>query len=356
MKKSVLHVVPSAAANPLLLSTLDVSAADYAVISLTGSGPLEAALNGTAIPFRALGEGLNRFAQIQRLKTALRDLGPQAVEFHALESGIAASHLRHSMIRRPRFVYVRHHNLNHFLMKSRRGQVADKFIGHSVDHSIAVSEAVRDTMIAEMSPPHAVTTVRNALRWPFHSRKPGSRSSSGAIRLLAVGRLDWQKDYPTMLQALRLVVRKRGNIKLAIAGTGSLTYSSHMKRLSEELGLSEHVEWLGQVDDIYQLMTNSDVLLHTARDEAFGLVLLEAMQVGLPVVSTGPGGAREVLAGFYDPLPVQQPTRVAKALERTIAELELFENHALGLRERVRASFDVSTQVYGHLEVAVGIS
>ncbi len=75
----------------------------------------------------------------------------------------------------------------------------------------------------------------------------------------------------------------RQQVKLLIIGQDSATY---LNKLIAELGLQTHVKVLGGRDDIPQLMQASDVMIHPARRELAGHVLLEAMACGLPVITT----------------------------------------------------------------------
>jgi UDP-glucose:(heptosyl)LPS alpha-1,3-glucosyltransferase len=75
----------------------------------------------------------------------------------------------------------------------------------------------------------------------------------------------------------------RQQVKLLIVGQDSATY---LNKLIAELGLQTHVKVLGGRDDIPQLMQASDVMIHPARRELAGHVLLEAMACGLPVITT----------------------------------------------------------------------
>ena len=82
------------------------------------------------------------------------------------------------------------------------------------------------------------------------------------------------------------------------------------QRQAKKLGLVEKVKFLGGRDDVVDLMLASDLLVHPARREAAGVVLLEALVVGLPVVVTDNcGHAHHVIAaraGLVLPAPFSQ--------------------------------------------------
>jgi len=95
-----------------------------------------------------------------------------------------------------------------------------------------------------------------------------------------------------------------------------------LARRAERLGLEKRVRCLGRVpeSDLATLYHVSAVLLHIALYEGFGLPVLEAMQAGLPVITSNLGAMREVGEGsarLVNPLDVQE---VAGALERVLVD------------------------------------
>ena len=84
------------------------------------------------------------------------------------------------------------------------------------------------------------------------------------------------------------------NDKLLIAGTGPL--KDELINLSKNLKIHSQVNFLGYVEDIEMLMSNSDILVLTSNSEAFGMVLVEGLAAGMQVVSTNSfSGPAEVL-------------------------------------------------------------
>jgi glycosyltransferase involved in cell wall biosynthesis len=78
--------------------------------------------------------------------------------------------------------------------------------------------------------------------------------------------------------------------------SGESDYLSALRRRVEELGISERVRFLGQRSDVRQLMAAADVYCQpNTGPEPFGLAFVEALQAGLPVVTSGFGGAAEIV-------------------------------------------------------------
>lgn len=136
--------------------------------------------------------------------------------------------------------------------------------------------------------------------------------------LVAVGRLHVQKD-PTTL--LRTVARVRDSrpVRLLVLGDGPMR--PEVERAITHLGLEDAVRLLGHRTDVRRHVAHADLMLHTARWEGFGLVLVEALAEGVPVVSTDcASGPSEILdGGRYGRLaPVGDVESLATAVLATL--------------------------------------
>ncbi len=132
--------------------------------------------------------------------------------------------------------------------------------------------------------------------------------------ILGVGKLFPQKDFPTLIRAFALV-RKERSARLVILGWGSLR--SQLEALVEELGLQDDVAFLGYVQNPYPYMVRAGVFVLSSAWEGLPTVLIEAMALGTPVISTDcPSGPAEILDhGKYGWLtPVGDSKTLAKAI------------------------------------------
>jgi glycosyltransferase involved in cell wall biosynthesis len=109
-----------------------------------------------------------------------------------------------------------------------------------------------------------------------------------------VGRLHPDKDQTTLIKgfAKALPDLPVGSL-LAIMGSGRL--EQQLKQLAVDLGVSENVRFLGQVPHGRRYFKAFDLFTLTSDHEPFGMVLLEAMAAGVPVIATNCGGAKEVV-------------------------------------------------------------
>ena len=172
---------------------------------------------------------------------------------------------------------------------------------------------------------------------------------TGPPVILAAGRLDEQKDFPTLLAAFaRLLTRRPA--RLIVLGEGK--QRPHLLSLARRLGVAEHVDFPGFVDNPYAFMAQASLFVLSSRHEGLPTVLIEAMACGCPVVSTDcPYGPREILEdGKHGPLvPVEDVEALAAAMARTLDAPPRPE----ALRERA-SFFDAARAIDRYEELLLG--
>lgn len=150
--------------------------------------------------------------------------------------------------------------------------------------------------------------------------------------ILTVGRLSLQKDHVTLIKAFAMLPKDL-NAKLVILGDGPLR--AELSALVAELGLQERVALPGFSTEPYPWFRSADLFVLSSRWEGFGNVIVEALECGIPVVSTNcPSGPDEILEdGLYGKLvPVQDPVALAKAMVQSFNETQ--DREALMRRAR----------------------
>ena len=163
---------------------------------------------------------------------------------------------------------------------------------------IAISYAVSNfiSLKNEVSDPRKITVIHYGYQpSPFVDRltaKVELKKKSG-ICIGTISRLTRQKDLPTLFSAFAQFLSLHPDSKLLMVGGGEEKNS--LVNLAEELGIAENIEWVGRTSEIQEYLSRMDVFVLSSLYEGFGLVLLEAMDAGVPVIASNNSAIPEVL-------------------------------------------------------------
>ncbi|OHX51976.1 glycosyltransferase [Planococcus faecalis] len=123
--------------------------------------------------------------------------------------------------------------------------------------------------------------------------KAEKATETKAFDIIFLGRLAEAKNPLRFINIIKKVSLEYPNIKVAIIGDGNLKFDCQKK--IKEIGLTENIEMLGFLSNPYGIVKNSRILCMTSKWEGFGLVAVEALALGLPVVASGVGGLPDIL-------------------------------------------------------------
>lgn len=170
----------------------------------------------------------------------------------------------------------------------------------TADKVITVSKGLERTLIGELNVnPAKILTIYNPIinesliNDSLEDLSDSWVKSSKSPYIISVGRFAKEKDYPTLINAFNLV-RKKRDVRLIILGEGP--ERENVNKLINFHGLSSFVHMPGHVLNPYKYMKNAACFMLSSKNEGFGNVLVEALVLGCPIVSTNcPFGPVEVL-------------------------------------------------------------
>jgi phosphatidylinositol alpha-mannosyltransferase len=209
---------------------------------------------------------------------------------------------------------------------------------NAVQGLIAVSATARESCAKYFPGPYKI--IPNGIDLTFFrpdaGRAPGLDEKRP--RILFVGRFEPRKGLKHLLSAMPDIVKHVPNVELVVVGTGLLGYS-YKSYLPPEV--QQHVRWAGLVknEDRPKYYASCDVYCSPATgQESFGIVLLEAMASGRPVVASDIDGYRTVLSGGREGLLVrpEDPPALAQAIVQVLLDAELARRLAANGLERVQ--------------------
>jgi glycosyltransferase involved in cell wall biosynthesis len=234
------------------------------------------------------------------------------------------------------------HNDDRYLLGPFR--YVDRAFARGARRLIAISDAVRRFLEAAGHDPGKLTTIHYGLdELPQAPSEPTPEQvgiPAGVPLALAVGRLIEQKDHATLLRAFAEARRRSPDARLAILGAGPLEAST--RALAVELGIADAVALPGRTAP-RDWLARADVFVHTSRWEGFGIVLLEAMLAGLPVVATSVSAVPEIVVDGVTGSLVEAGDAAGVARELGAVLADPSRARALGDagRERARREFSV---------------
>ncbi len=180
------------------------------------------------------------------------------------------------------------------------------------------------------------------------SHRPNSPFSfkEGKIRLVFAGRIQPEKGPDIAVEAVAQLQKTRPNttIYLDIIGKGNSGFEESLKMLSNRLGISDRVNFLGklQPEDVLRLFQQYDALLFTSRwREPFGRVIIEAMAQGLPVIAANNGAAPEIISDGENGLliPPDSPEALANAINSLLMAPDLAIKISRNAFDTIRSCF-----------------
>lgn len=232
---------------------------------------------------------------------------------------------------------------------------------HFVDHNIVVSAGLAASMSQELDPAKSsviqngidvrnISSTLSVMEAKQCLQIPGNALVIGAAaRLEEVKRLDLFHDAATH------IAHELPGTRFVIAGTGS--QGQYLKDLFRKSGLEQSVHFLGHRNDVYDVLRAMDLLLITSDQEGIPMTLLEAMALGVPVVSRAVGGIPEVIEDGCSGIlvPTGEPRALAQACLLVLRNEELRRRlvhtaaHVVSSRFSAQANAEQIFQVYRDL-------
>ena len=203
---------------------------------------------------------------------------------------------------------------------------------------IAISESVREFLIesGEIAQDKKIAVIHYGYKFTS-SMQLSDYSHQARFSLISIGRLVAQKDYRTLLNAASLLSNIGIDYSWTILGEGRL--ENELKSLSASLGLESIVNWKGKVEDPNHYLLHSHVFVICSIYEGFGLVILEAINAGIPIVCSRIKPFEEILGedyvGFFE---VGNPQSLVSAILLSKSNPEKFIDQAMVVKPKFSAS------------------
>jgi len=325
---SVVHVITDAGPHPYFRTLIEAGGLDRELVSVGcvgPAGPLQDDMRSLGVSTFALGACTRAAypAAIARLAGKLRRRRTDVVQTHLVDGslvGLAAARLA----RTPVAVMTAHHS-HELPFHGRRLLWPERLCtGPLSDHIIAPSLDVLLTLtrVAHV-PEHKIEIVHHGFdleRLDPHNvdsaRVRRELGLEGKLVFGAIGRLYALKNYGALLEAFASALAEVREARLVIVGAGD---AGPLAAQARALGIADRVQLCGPRRDVPEVLAAFDVFVHPAIAESFGMVIVEAMAMARPVLSTPVGIAPEVIVSGETGVLCSSPD--PSALARCLREM-----------------------------------
>jgi glycosyltransferase involved in cell wall biosynthesis len=221
----------------------------------------------------------------------------------------------------------------------------EKFLDRFTDHYVAISKNMQEVGIAAgISPQQKVTLIYHGIETAGlgnGGNLSASRTDTGSPVIGTVGRLEPQKAIDDFLRAARMVKERFPRVRFIVVGDGPLR--KELETLSITLGIEGDVVFTGWQENVAGYIADMDIFCLTSRWEGFGIILLEAMAMNIPVVATRVGGVPEIVDDGKGGILVspRKPEEIADGLCLLLSDADMRKRMGAHNTERVKAVFGV---------------
>lgn len=226
-----------------------------------------------------------------------------------------------------------HADLNH-VVTDGFSMIMERFSAKKADSVIVVSkENKEDAVLQYQIEQEKIHVIHHGIDLERFS--PGFSSEK---RILFVGRLHERKGVDRLLEAFSDVIKVMPDTKLRIVGRGEK--EKDLRRLAKEKNITQAVEFTGFIEeeDLPRQYKESSLFVLPSRYEGFGIVLLEAMASGLPVLCFETGAAKEIVRDGWNGYIVNEKN-LADRIISVIKDRNLMERMGRNAREYVKKNF-----------------
>lgn len=326
-------------------STLDRSA-----IFLDG-GEVADSMKAAAMNIEVLDSGPSKrgaLVSVRKVTSAINRHSPDLVVANSLRAAIVLALCR---IEAPKIYYLREDLSDAQLGSIWKRAAVKSMVLSRMDGFIANSAWTRDTLPRW----HRVRALC-PVAWPVSGisevrdrRQGSSRASDGFVRFCCVGRLQPWKGQRVVLDAARELVNRGygGRFSLDFYGGSVFEDSSYESEMRDAAEGVPGVVFHGHVSDVLRRLRDQDVLVHSSlRAEPFGQVIVQGLAAGLPVLTTGMGGAGQIVTDGTNGMTFAPDAKaLAQVMGTLMDDRAMLERLAVGASASAEQYLDSLTSV-----------
>lgn len=283
---------------------------------------------------------------IRRIRREIKLVDLAIIHVHGTRAGVLGR-LASIGFNRP-VIYTEHLWTKQYKLQNRflnfLHYCANSFLDIFTTLNIAVSEAVREFIVSSgISRYEKVKVIYNGIE--ITKNKANIFQSEQEFLIATIGSLNKQKGMQYLIAALPKIIKEFPGIRLEIIGDGE--YRRHLQNEVKKLKLKNYVKFTGFVPDPVKYLTRFDLYVQPSLSESFGLAMVQAMSVGLPVIATNTGGIPEVITegktGFL--VKTKDPNALSDAILELLRHPSLAKKMGEMAQKDAKLRFDIKDMI-----------
>ncbi len=224
----------------------------------------------------------------------------------------------------------------------------------NADHRLVVSNYLASAMEAEygafMQPWERMPNIVSSEFTSASLRDPKAKKGRSEFRFLNIAAMLPWKNQSNLLRAFATSFRDRDDVRLGIGGDGPLR--DELECLSQDLGIRDRIDFMGVLsrEQVLEQLHASDAYVLSSDFETFGVVLIEALAMGRPVIATDCGGPKEIVDDQNGMLvPVEDVGALADAMSSMVVRAKQYSRK--DLRNACIAEYGEDVIIARHLAI-----
>lgn len=297
------------------------------MVYVSPDGPIQEKLKEKGIPFFAL----NSFRP-KEVKRAIRELKPDVIHAHDKTATCMAALVK------PKDVKLISHFHGKFedISKCTIQAICCRWAFKKASRIFWVSESALDEFYFKKQVQDKSEILRNVLDSKMLYQLCEQDEKSYDYDIVYLGRFNYPKNPQRFVELMARIQEQIPDLKVAMIGTGDL--DEEVKTLASSLHLDKNIDFLGFLDNPYKILRSAKIMVMTSRTEGTPMAMLEAMALGVPVVSTPTDGICELITQGENGYLFEDDEQLAKqcidilrndTLRRSLSKCNVEKFHAL---------------------------
>lgn len=255
----------------------------YEFIYASPDGPIKEALYERGITFAPM-----TTASLSEFIRVIKKVKPNIIHAHDMRAGFLAALICRDI---PLISHI--HNNNFDSQKPTAKAFLYRYAAIKAKHIFWVSQSSFNGYYFHKGLEKKSTVLYNVIDSEQLKYKAQQATIKSQYDIIYIGRMTYEKNPQRLLEVLDAIIKERPETKCALVGTGDL--ENDVKKGIQEKQLDKNIDFLGFQSNPYGILKNAKIMIMTSRWEGTPMCALEAMALGVPIVSTPTDGLQELV-------------------------------------------------------------